>query len=193
MHYATNVFVLVYNVYIPIYRQLFRTAVGDSFNLARHSLFPDSPSHEVDQSSVIDHNSTAQCVLFFFLQQDHSDYVSQHGSPQRMRRQGDSSISPQRMRRQGDSSISPQRVRRQGESGHTVRVALEGSELCLYRTISITETDRVGTVVRAAMKKHGVEGDPRHFHLLLLNKQNESESIPYKAVVLFLGPTQGMQ
>ena len=119
--------------------------------------------------------------------------MSQHGSPKGVRRQGDSSISPQRMRRQGDSSISPQRVRRQGESGHTVRVALEGSELCLYRTISITETDRVGTVVRAAMKKHGVEGDPCHFHLLLLNKQNESESIPYKAVVIFLGPTQGIQ
>ena len=75
--------------------------------------------------------------------------------------------------RQGDSSISPRRV--QGdETTRTVRVAVEGSQLCLYRTISITAADRAGAVVREAMKKHGLEGNPSQYHLQLLNHLNES-------------------
>ena len=88
----------------------------------------------------------------------------------------------------GDSNISPQRVGRQGGSGCTVRVAVEGSECCLYRTISITETDRARSVVMKAMKKHGIEGDPGHYHLKLLNHHNESELLPYFCHCMYVYP-----
>lgn len=78
--------------------------------------------------------------------------------------------------RQGDSSISPRTVRRPKGDGtsRTVRVAVEGSQMCLYRTISVAAADRAGAVIREAMKKHGIEGNPSQYHLQLLNHLNES-------------------
>lgn len=80
--------------------------------------------------------------------------------------------------RHGESSIAPSTTRRKVDEGaaitsRTVRVAMEKSSLCLYRTISVTETDRARAVVKKAMKKYGIEEDPAHYHLQMLNHLNE--------------------
>ena len=46
---------------------------------------------------------------------------------------------------------------------------MEDSSVCLYRTIFLAEEDRAGAVVREAMKKHGIEGDPSRYHLEIAN------------------------
>ena len=48
-------------------------------------------------------------------------------------------------------------------------MAVEEKSMCLYRTISVAESDRAGSVVREAMRKHGIEGDPSNYHLHIVN------------------------
>ena len=44
----------------------------------------------------------------------------------------------------------------------------------MYRSIQVSEGDQVSSVLRLAMQKHGVQGDPAHYCLELLT-DHESE------------------
>ncbi|CAI8037746.1 Ral guanine nucleotide dissociation stimulator-like 1 [Geodia barretti] len=63
--------------------------------------------------------------------------------------------------RHGQSSISTtQSSSSSSPTSRRVRVAVEDSSVCLYRTISVSESDRAGAVVKEAMKKHGIKEIP---------------------------------
>ena len=79
---------------------------------------------------------------------------------------------PQSQTHQHTSSISPQPPRKFGS--RTVRVALSGSGQCMYRSIQVSEGDRASSVLRLALQKHGITGDPAHYSLELLT-EHESE------------------
>ena len=90
---------------------------------------------------------------------------------------GGSGRLPSRLR-EGQSSISTGQPHSEAAgSCKRVRVAVEGSSVCLYRTISVTGSDRAGGVVREAMKKHGIEGDPAHYHLQLTDHLNQRKPL----------------
>ncbi|CAI8032498.1 Ral guanine nucleotide dissociation stimulator-like 1 [Geodia barretti] len=147
-----------------ITRVVFRAAVGDSSQL------PNS-SH-LEQLSL-------QSLRFIFPLWQVSGEKSCH-LPSNLRH-GQSSISTTQSS-SSSSSSSP--------TSRRVRVAVEDSSVCLYRTISVSESDRAGAVVKEAMKKHGIKGDPSHYHLQLASRLNKRSRLSCDANVFYaLGDT----
>ena len=56
-------------------------------------------------------------------------------------------------------------------------MAVEDSSVCLYRTISVGVSDRAGAVLREALKKHGIVGDPSNYHLILADHLNKRKPL----------------
>ena len=143
---------------------MFRAAVGDSSQFAKY--FTSGGTDSTFSATEVELTSYPSGYSYFPLCQVGGDIADPLPSSLR---HGQSSISTTHLQTSSSSSSS-------SSAGKRVRVAVEGSSVCLYRTISVTEADRAGAVVREAMKKYGIEGDPSHYHLQLADNLNTRKS-----------------
>ena len=82
------------------------------------------------------------------------------------------------------SILSPQPSFKPGS--RNVRIEITGPSFCVYRTMEVREGDRAGRFVRKAMKKHGIQGDPLQYQLVM---KCECESVMNASVT---GPVPGI-